>query len=210
MTTTVKHRILRLDILAADETQTAEHRVFCQLRGQATRVDACCQCVHCDAITDGAAPVVECAIPILPLAPSDDPTGERVEVATLLRRGTMVIEETVGLARARDLLRDQDRRSVPIVSADGVLVGIVHEAGFVGRRGLPGTVGEEMSTPISVDERTPVRDALKVLAASHLREVPVVTARGVPIGVFGDLEGLRWIARARAAAVARRDRDRDR
>ena len=82
----VSHPILRLDVLEADGTRTSDHRVFCRLQRSSVRVDDCCECVHCDAVTDGATPSVDCSIPVRPLDPADDPLGESIEVGTLLCR----------------------------------------------------------------------------------------------------------------------------
>lgn len=200
-TARVRHPILRLDVLAPDGTRTSEHRVFCRLQRQSVEVDLCCECVHCDAVTDGAVPSVDCSIPVRPIEPADDPNGESVEVGTLLCRGMVVLSESASVGRALGLLRVEDRRSLAVVDGNSVLVGLVHEAGFMGRMGRArlGAVSAAMSSAIAVHERTPVRVALKLLAASHLREATVVSNEGVPIGVFRDVDGLRWIAGARDA-----------
>jgi CBS domain-containing protein len=200
----VSHPILRLEVLEADGTRTSDHRVFCRLQRSSIRVDECCECVHCDAVTEGDQPSVDCSIPVRPLDPADDPQGESIEVGTLLCTGTVVLAETASAGRALRLLREEDRRSVAIVNADSVLVGVVHEAGFMGRMGpvRVGSVGAAMSTAVAVHERTPVRVALKLLAASPLREATVVSDDGVPIGVFRDVDGLRWLSGARQAAAA--------
>jgi CBS domain-containing protein len=197
--TRVKHPILRLDVLAPDGTTASEHRVFCRQQHQSVRVEECCECVHCDAVIDGPSPSVECSIPDRPLAPGDDPTGERVEVGTLLRHGTVALSEAAGVGRARGLLCSGDRRSVPIVDASCVLVGLVHDVGAPASDRVD-AVSAVMSSALAVLERTPVRVALKLLAASHLREATVVSRQGIPIGVFRDVDGLRWIAGARDAA----------
>ena len=59
-----------------------------------------------------------------------------------------------------------------------------------------------MSSPIAIDERTPMRTALKLLVANHLREATVISKERVPIGVFRDVDGLRWIAAARRSAAS--------
>lgn len=198
----VSHPILRLDVLAPDGTRTSEHRVFCRLQRQSIEVNVCCECVHCDAVTDGHSPSVDCSIPVRPIAPADDPSGESVEVGTLLSGEMVVLSESAPVGRALGLLREVDRRSVAVVDENSVLVGLVHEAGFMGRLGSPrrGVVSAAMSSALAVHERTPVRVALKLLAASHLREATVVSREGVPLGVFRDVDGLRWIAGARDAA----------
>lgn len=197
--TRVRHPLLRLDVLASDGSCRAEHRVFCRLKSQSVRAEACCECVHCDEVIAGRTPSVDCSVPVRPLERADDPEGDRVEVGTLLRVGTGALRESATLSQALSMLHADDRRSVAVVDESSALVGIVHEAGFVGLRGPFHTmqVGASMSTPIAVHERTPVRVALRFLAATHLREVMVVSKDGIPLGVFKDVEGLRWIAGTR-------------
>jgi len=195
----VKHPILRLDVVEADGTRASDHVVFCRFQRQSVRVEECCQCVHCDSIEEGVQPIVDCTIPVSPRVLGDDPDGERTEVASLLCHGTVVIAQSVPLGQALTLLHDGDLRSVAVVDDAHVMIGLVHDAGFVSRsRRVHGdVVSASMTSVIAVDERTPVRVALKLLAASHLREATVVSRRGVPIGVFRDVDGLRWIASAR-------------
>jgi CBS domain-containing protein len=201
----VRHPILHLEVLAADGTLASDHVVFCRLQQQSVRVEDCCRCARCDLIEDGPAPAVTCTLPAEPLAPGQDPEGQTTEVGAMLSRGTVVIADSVPIRRALDLLRDTDRRSVAVVDVRHVMVGLVHEACFVARLAtrLPeGSVSASMSSPVAVDERTPVRTALKLLAANHLREATVVSNGRVPIGVFRDVDGLRWIAAARRSAAA--------
>lgn len=204
----MRHPILHLEVLAADGTLGSDHVVFCRLQEQSVRVEECCRCARCDSIEDGPAPSVTCTLPNEPLEPGQDPGGERIEVGTVLSQGTVVVAETVPIRRALELLRDSDRRSVPIVDTRHVMVGLVHEACFVGRQSAgaqEGSVRASMSSPIAVDECTPVRTALKLLVANHLREATVVSRARVPIGIFRDIDGLRWIAAARRSAVTVRD-----
>jgi hypothetical protein len=199
-TSRVKHPILRLDVLASDGTRTSEHRVFCRLQRTSVQVEHCCGCIHCDAITEGETPSVDCSIPVTPFSHADDPAGESVEVAALLSTGTLVLAESAAVGRVLELLADdRGRRSVAVVDAACVLVGVVHEAQFIGGLAAPRSspVSSSMSGAIAVHECTPVRVALKLLAASHLREVTVVSKEGVPLGVFRDVDGLRWIAGTR-------------
>jgi len=197
----VRHPILRLEVLAADGTLASDHVVFCRLQDQSVRVEECCRCARCDAIEEGPTPAVSCTLPIDPLEPADDPRGDRIEVGSTLCQGTIVLSDEVPIRRALDLMRDSDRRSVPIVDASHVMIGLIHEACFVAPRIHAGAVSLAMSSPIAIDERTPVRTALKLLVANHLREATVISKEHVPIGVFRDVDGLRWIAAARRSAA---------
>ncbi|MDB4935097.1 MAG: hypothetical protein JWP87_2069 [Labilithrix sp.] len=198
----VRHPILRLDVVGSDGAIATDHVVFCQLQSQSVRVEECCRCVHCDGIQEGTAPSVDCTIRT-PLPAGRDPSGALTEVGSVLRRGTVVVAESAPLGRALDILRHDDRRSVAIVDEHHVMVGLVHDAPFVGRARSTreGAVSAAMTSSISVGERTPVRVALVVLAANHLREATVVSKRGVPIGVFRDVDGLGWISAARREAA---------
>ena len=197
-TTRVEHPILHLEVLAADGTRQTDDRVFCQLERRSVRVEKCSDCVHCDAIRGGAKPSVDCSIPVMPLEAFDDPDGERMEVGALLWRGTIAVAESAAVGAALGILRGEDMRAVSIVDDSGVLVGLVHEASFLGKqlRMRGDVISATMSTVIAAHERTPVRTALRLLAAHHLRAATVISDEGAPIGVFEDLQGLRWIAAA--------------
>ena len=191
----LNHPILHLDVLGPDGVRSSDHVVFCRLQSQTVRVENCCQCIHCDAIEEKPAAAVVCTIPSTPLGPADDPRGERVEVASLLQHGAVAVSESVPLGSALSVLQAEDRRAIAIVDADHVMIGLVHDTDCRLRwRTAHGTVGAAMSSAIAVDEHTPVRVALRLLAANHLREAIVVTKRGVPLGVFRDVDGLAWIA----------------
>ena len=195
----VKHPILRLEVLAPDGTRQAESRVFCRLQRRSVMVDTCCSCVHCDAISDGPIPTVDCSIPVKPLDIADDPEGEQMEVGALLCTGTMAIAQSAPVGIALELLRAERTRAVAVVDDGRVLVGLLHETVFIGHRprARHSEISTAMSTAIAVHERTPVRMALRLLAANHLREVTVVSDDGTPIGLFKDVDGLHWIAVAR-------------
>lgn len=201
-----KHPILRLDVLDADGVARHEHRVFCRLQRSSVPVDECCSCLHCDEITDGPVPTVDCTMPIARDDPAKDPTGESTEIGTLLCCGTVVVAATSPMTQAFSVLHAEGRRSIPIVDGHHVLVGMLHETGFLGRRllGKDAAISSAMSSAIALHERTPVRTALKFLAANHLREATVVSDDGRPIGIFRDIDGLHWISVARdSVPVAR-------
>jgi hypothetical protein len=195
----VKHPILRLEVIAPDGTRQDEHRVFCRLQRRSVHVEECCECLHCDAITDGETPSVDCTIPIAPILATEDPTGEQTEVGMLLCTGAVVVAQSAAVESALRVLRADARRSVAVVDHRHALVGIIHETGFVGRgpSSRYGAVSTAMSTAIAVHESTPVRTALKLLAANHLREATVIADDGVPIGIFRDVDGLHWLGVAR-------------
>ncbi len=204
-TSQFKHPILRLEVLAPNGETRSEYRVFCRLQRESVRVDACCSCVHCDAITEGQTATVDCTMPMAADDPAKDPIGETTEIGTLLCQGTLVVADSTPVAKAFAALHAGDRRCIPIVDHKSALVGILHETGVVAWRaaGRHATASAVMSTAVALHERTPVRAALKILATNHLREATVVSDDGIPIGVFRDIDGLHWIRVARDSAPPR-------
>jgi CBS domain-containing protein len=205
----VSHPILRLHVLSGGGDRASE-RVFCRYRRASVPVEECASCVRCDEIQRTSAPSVDCTIPVAPERLIADPSGERTEVGTLLCTGATAIEQSAPLREALRLLHDGDQRSIAVVDEDTRLVGIVHEMAFVQLprdKGLPMHRREDddvtvaMSAAIAIHEVTPVRVALRMLASSHLREATVVCSDGKPLGVFRDVDGLRWIARAKKGAA---------
>jgi hypothetical protein len=158
---------------------------------------------------DGAAPAVECTVPFAQLEAVDDPDGETMEVGTILTQSTLALSEGYVTAWPQALARLDVRHLVPIVDERLVLVGVVDDAGIRSRATCPSRPPSPDAPPrsrgpgtgnsaIAMHERTPIRVALRLLAAAHLREAIVVSKDGVPLGVFRDVDGLRWIASARA------------
>jgi CBS domain-containing protein len=194
----VSHPILRLEVLASDGTRSSSHRVFCRLRAESVPVGVCCACIRCDAIGTEPAPSVECSLPVPDVEAPRDLDGEQTEVGKVLAVGTLVLTEHCALREALGVLQADDRRMVGIVDASRVLIGVVREMAAIHDR--CGTIGTAMTAPVTVRENTPIRDALRLLAATHSREATVVTSEGVPLGVFRDIDGMCWIARSRRGA----------
>lgn len=194
----LNHPILRLEVLLPDGSRRETHRVFCRYRHRSVPAESCCGCVHCDAITGGPAPTIACTVPLdRPSDAEPDPSGDRTEVGAILREGTVALDPTSSLREALTLLHVQDRRSIAVVEASGRLAGVVHEVTFV-KPGPGADVAAAMTRGLSLHEAVPVRRALRLLAGAHLREATVVDDAGAPIGVFRDVDGLRFLALARA------------
>ncbi len=198
----VSHPVLHLDVLSGGGARAAEERVFCRLRRESIDVEYCRHCIRCDAIQAGLS--VDCTVSLPTEHFSPDPQGNRTEIGALLRGGLAVVETSANLGEALGLLRAEDLRSVAVVGGDHILVGVLHEVDLserCARRGASSNVASEMSSPLALHESTPIRPALRFLASAHLRQAAVVTSGGVPLGLFRDVDGLSWIARARKDAA---------
>jgi CBS domain-containing protein len=197
----VRHPRLRLRVVADDGTSAPFDRVYCRLRGASTPVASCRTCTRCEGITDGATPTVECTVPATtPLAQGDD-----APVAAALTGAVRAISVSTRVKDALAILREDGRHVVPVVDTEWRLVGVVHELTFArdpsgGRASADHDVAFVMSSALALDESTTVGDALRKLAAAQLRDATVVSGDGRPLGIFRDVDGLQWLARARRAA----------
>lgn len=209
----VRHPILRLEVLHPDGARTAEHRVFCRYQKRSVAVGTCCACLHCDSIeavgVSGGGPSVNCTITVSATDAMPDPLGTHTEVGAVLSKGTLVLDPSSTLKQAFAYLRTEDRRSLPVVDSKSVIIGVVHETAFlrsvVGRRTAAEhpeeAVARVMSGSLAIHEGVPIRRALEMLAAAHLREATVIDDNGVPLGVFHDVDGLNWLYAARCEAL---------
>lgn len=196
-TTRVSHPVLRLDVLRPDGTRSSDLRVFCRYQRRSVPAGFCCACPHCDDVTEGPSPAIVCSIPLMPGDLAADPMGERTEVGAVLREGTVALDPCASIGEALAVLRAQNRRSVAVVDGARSLVGVVHEVTFVRPENPSEHVASAMSSALALHESMPVRRALRLLASAHLREATVTDDEGVPLGVFRDVDGLSWLARAR-------------
>jgi CBS domain-containing protein len=194
----VSHPILRLDVLTPEGTKESL-RVFCQYQGRSVPVGVCCACKHCDAIQPEPAPSVDCTVPLIEKQTAADPQGTTTEVGKLLKAGTLVIDEKCSFGIALDLLRAGEHSSVAVVDADQILLGIVHEMSTELCEAFE-PVTTAMSSAVAIHEAMPIRKALRLLASTHSRQATVVTSDGKPLGIFRDVDGMAWIARARRQA----------
>jgi CBS domain-containing protein len=206
--TQVSHPILRLEVVHPNGVRSSEHRVFCRYQQRSVAVGTCCACAHCDSIVAEPAPAVNCTIAMPETSLTPDRLGVRTAVGEILAQGAVALDPDATIRDALALLRLENRRSVAIVDATHVVIGVIHEAVFATNPsvGLPAPrsdqgVAQLMSGTLAIHEAVPVRRALELLAAAHLREATVVDDKGVPLGVFRDVDGLRWIVAARDAGL---------
>jgi CBS domain-containing protein len=212
-TARVTHPILRLRVVSADGTELGSERVFCRLRRESVPLELCTSCPRLEAVKDGLTPSIDCAIPCVPHLDRLDPEGEMTEVGTMIANGTTVVDAFAPLRRARRLLQEERWLSVAVVDEEKRLIGIVHELTLLRpscevpnpleARDDPEEVSvmSAMSTATPIHERMTIRSALRLLAGSHLREAVVVNPERKPIGIFRDVDGLRWIGRAQRGAA---------
>lgn len=192
----LSHPILRLEVIGPDGVRRDAQRVFCRYRNRSVPVSTCTGCIHCDAITTTNGGSVECTVPARSSDDTQDADGETTRVGALLHGAAVAIEPEASLRDALAMLGTGERLSLPVVDAHNVLVGVVYPRPALVQK----KVSQVMSRPLAVHESTPVRRALRLMAATHAREATVVDDDGVPIGTFHDVDGLRWIGERRPRA----------
>jgi CBS domain-containing protein len=127
-------------------------------------------------------------------------------------------------------LLDRDYTALPVVDADGRVVGIIDEADlldkgltdlslslhkvigaplvadYLARLGAQGlTVSSAMRATVTVRDDSSLRDAAHVMHSRNLKRVPVVDAAGKLVGVLGRLDILSSLAAGHAAPVPHHD-----
>lgn len=191
----VSHPILRLDVLGPDGRLDSAFRVYCRERKAAVPVHICCACTHCQGVVEAPVPAVNCLISAERAERPSDPLGLVTPVAEVLASETFVVESNTTLREAVARLHAEDRRSVAVVDRERVVIGVIHENQRPEPAGIP--VSAVMRSRLALPVSTPIRRALELMAAAHLREIIVVDDSDVPLGTFRDIDGLHWLALAR-------------
>ena len=191
----VSHPILRLDVLGPDGRLASAFRVFCREKQSAVPVGVCCACIHCEGVVDAPSPTVNCLVSEDRAERPSDPLGLSTPVAEVLASQTFVVDAGTTLHHAVARLHAEERHSVAVVDHHRVVIGVLHDRPRKDPEGL--LVAQVMSARLALPVTTPVRRALELMAAAHLREVIVVDEDDVPLGTFRDVDGLHWLALAR-------------
>jgi len=218
--------VRRMWTLAGDGSCVVQRTVYCPQRSGS--VDAL-KCLACERLvtmhgggTNGAR--VECT-------PSRrtsglDPRADLREVAAvtpvhaIMSTRAACIRADASTETAARLLVDNDLHALPVVDADGRLIGIVGRSDLLRDRTFEGdcsvatapatvgrgfhveaaasrTVSEVMTAEVhSLPEGAPTSLAVGLMAFSRVLHVPVVSDEGKVVGIVGAAEVLAWVARA--------------
>jgi CBS-domain-containing membrane protein len=142
----------------------------------------------------------------------------RVRIHDVMQRDVLCVREDASVEMARSLLLEHAVRALPVVDAEGKLVGFVtrsdllrddddrgNYASIDAPRGLGRgfhveelarrVVGEVM-TPYAhaLPEAAPLSYAVSLMAMESLTDIPVVTENGEVVGVVTSVDVMRWFA----------------
>jgi CBS domain-containing protein len=100
-------------------------------------------------------------------------------------------QSTESLADAARKLWDHDCGALPIVNDEGILVGMLTDRDICMAALTQGKLLPDMAIPhamskvvYAVTATTPVREVKELMAVQQIRRVPVVDAKGKPIGII--------------------------
>lgn len=126
------------------------------------------------------------------------------EVRDVMTSPAIVISPRATFKQAAARLREHRIAALPVVDVEGCVIGVVSEADLVLREADPTaggrhggrTVGEVMTAPaLTVRESATVRSAARIMVKHRVRRLPVVDARGHPVGVVSRADVLKVFLR---------------
>ena len=136
-----------------------------------------------------------------------------MRIEEIMTASPVTVRETTTVGQAWDVLRTLDIRHLPVVNADGELVGIVSDRDFAtppapplmaellgtGAGSLEAPVGAIMTAaPILVEPDDEIDDAIDLMVENKVGAIPVVDPDGAVVGIVSYLDIIRAM-RGRAA-----------
>jgi CBS domain-containing protein len=125
----------------------------------------------------------------------------RARTGDLLAQGEVSASVDTSIEALEAMFAARGVRAASVVDPEGKLMGIVSEADLLRWRESPpdvpkATVGDIMSPVVhALPVEAPLAYAFGLFAGKDLREVPIVSAEGRPIGLLTSTDLLRWVAR---------------
>lgn len=118
--------------------------------------------------------------------------GSDVKAKHLMTRNVVTARPEMPIAEATELLVAYHISGLPVVDADGVVLGVYSATDALARQGT--LVREVMTTPpIVVDQDCPIEEVAALLAAKDINRVPVVS-EGRLVGIVSRADIVRYVA----------------
>ncbi len=142
------------------------------------------------------------------MKPDDSQTSLRLTVRDLMTRGVYAVGVDDNLETIRTLLQERNIRHAPVVSPDGVLLGLVTQRDLLRStlrsEALPPqvqaealqmtTAGEVMTVnPVTVEPGLDIRDAARIMLAKKYGCLPVVEDDRL-VGIVTEADFVRFLA----------------
>jgi CBS domain-containing protein len=199
-------------VLSGSGPESHADFVFCERRRGTVDAHECAGCPRCAGVSKGGAvacwtDTLELERPPAPRGPGRIDLREAATVANtveVMRRGQVSVTADTTIDGLQALLARHAAQAAPVVDAEGKLIGIVSDRDVarwhVTKAGtaveFQATV-EDIMTPVvhALPEGAPLAYAFGLLAASGLREAPIVKDDGRVVGMITSTDLLCWVAR---------------
>lgn len=138
----------------------------------------------------------------------------------VMQRAVMSVQPTTPIAEFVTLLLERGVKAAPVVDQSGEVVGIITGGDLLERGGLSlrlslhrqvdpatlrdqlaqlsasGQIASDVMTPdvTTISERTPLREAARLMAQQHIKRLPVLDAHGRLAGILSRADVLRHVA----------------
>lgn len=189
-------------VLGAEEGKR-EHHVYCARRATAVPVETCEGCAHglLLPVRRDEGKAVRCE------APQDYDARVEIPQQALSAGVGQVMRAVVACAREdtrretlERLLIDEEADAVPVVDTREMPIGIVSKTDLLRaiRDGVDrDAIASDVMTPLvhAVPESAPVSLAMALLAYERVEQLPVVTDRGVVMGLVTASDCVAWLAK---------------
>jgi CBS domain-containing protein len=126
----------------------------------------------------------------------DDPL-RRLTVAEVMTTDVVTVSTSTPIKQAAGFMSHQRIAAIPVIGADGTLVGIISETDFIGKRVDAEVVGELMSTPVvTARPDDPVPLVARILLARNVKSLPVVDDSARVVGIVSRADLLKVFLRS--------------
>src|ERR1035441_8853736 len=130
------------------------------------------------------------------MAGPDDPR-RRLTVAEVMTTDVVTASTSTPVKEAAGLMSQRRIAAIPVIGADGTLVGIISETDFIGKRVDVEVVGELMSAPVvTARPNDPVPLVARILLARNVKSLPVVDDGAQVVGIVSRADLLKVFLRS--------------
>ncbi|MFI5287641.1 MAG: CBS domain-containing protein [Candidatus Dormibacteria bacterium] len=130
------------------------------------------------------------------MADSHDPS-RRLTVAEVMTTDVVTVSTSTPVKEAAGLMSQRRIAALPVIGADGTLVGIISETDFIGKRVDAEVVGELMSAPVvTAGPDDPVPLVARILLARNVKSLPVVDDSTRVVGIVSRADLLKVFLRS--------------
>jgi len=164
--------------------------------------------------TDRIVEIAPCAVLVVRNSPLN------LWASEIMQRDILTVRPETPIATVVELLIERGVKAAPVVDSNGWVVGIISGGDLLERAELPfrlslqgqvapetvhdqiaalaasGRIASDIMTPdvTTIDERTPLREAARLMAQQHIKRLPVIDAHGRVCGILSRADVLRHIA----------------